>query len=367
MWRLLILVLCFNMMDAQKMPKIDWQNPAEFSAFPEKLGLAGMMAAKVSDGFLIAGGANFPEALPWEGGKKYFSDKIFFWDGATSAPQVLEIKLPTGIAYGGYTSFDNQLIIIGGETAEGASNRVYAVSKTGIKELAELPQGVMAPAVAQVKGKIYLVGGDTASKTLSQFLSLDLGNTSAKWETLPDLPITTANAAIFSVENQLFVASGRSKNPNGISTLNTEVFGFDFKNNRWEKETSVTIDGEVSPFVASAFFTYKNRYLVFAGGDDGKTFNKIETFLNKMANATNDAEKQTFTNEKNYLVKHHQGFNNRSFAYDTKTRKWLKSSRLPFTANVTTASLLHGDQFYIFSGEIRPGVRSPKIWVGTIK
>lgn len=366
-WCLLTLTLFFSTMNAQQMPRIEWSNPAEFADFPEKLGLAGMMVAKVSDGFIIAGGANFPEALPWERGKKYFSDKIFFWDGTSARPEVLPLKLPQGIAYAGYASFNNRLIIFGGETSDGASYKVYALSKTEVQELADLPTGVIAPATVIIDGNAYLVGGDTTTKTLSQCIRLNLNAQSAKWESLPDLPTSTANAAIFNTGNKMFVASGRSKNPNGISTLNTEIFAFDLKTKNWSKETLVTVDGEVSPFVASAFFTYQNRYLVFAGGDDGKTFNKIETFLSKIANATSEQEKQTLTTEKNYLVKHHQGFNNKSFAYDTATGKWLNSTRLPFTANVTTASFFDGERFYIFSGEIRPGVRSPKIWVGKIR
>lgn len=367
MWRFLVLFfLNFQLMEGQKILITKWDNPAEFSGFPEQLGFAGMAVAKISDGFLIAGGANFPDNLPWEGGKKYFSDKIFFWDGVSQHPEILNIKLPNGIAYSGYASFDNQLIILGGETSEGASRKVFSISKNGITELPELPESAVAPAVVKVESTIYLLGGDTGSKTSNRFISLDLTEKS-QWKTLPDMPITTANAGVFNIGNSIFVASGRSKNPNGISTLNTEVFSFDLKNHIWKKETEVTLDGEKTPFVASAFFAYQDRYLVFSGGDDGKIFNKIETFLNRIANATNEKQKQQFIQEKNYLVKHHQGFNNRIFAYDTHTKQWTKSIRLPFTASVTTASLLDGNKFYIFSGEIRPGVRSPKIWVGTIK
>ena len=41
------------------------------------LGFAGMIGGFQNDAVIAAGGANFPGALPWEGGKKVYSDKIY--------------------------------------------------------------------------------------------------------------------------------------------------------------------------------------------------------------------------------------------------------------------------------------------------
>ena len=40
-------------------------------------GLAGSFFGKQGDWFILAGGANFPNGKPWEGGAKTFSDEIF--------------------------------------------------------------------------------------------------------------------------------------------------------------------------------------------------------------------------------------------------------------------------------------------------
>ncbi|HLU88819.1 MAG TPA: hypothetical protein VKZ51_03230, partial [Cyclobacteriaceae bacterium] len=53
--------------------EIKW---ADMPAIPDKEGFAGMYAG-VSNGVLIgAGGANFPDKKPWEGGEKVWYDHI---------------------------------------------------------------------------------------------------------------------------------------------------------------------------------------------------------------------------------------------------------------------------------------------------
>lgn len=364
MRHLLIFILLFQMLDAQRI-KIDWKKQTELAGFPENLGLAGMAAAKVENGFLLAGGANFPDLLPWEGGKKIYSDKIFLWDGSERAPEELALKLPIPAGYFGYVSFKDQLLIVGGETSEGASRKVYLLSQNHLTPLPDLPTAVTAPVLINTEGVIYLLGGDTASQTTRQFLTLDLSKN--QWVKLSDLPVPTANAAAFFAQNHIYLASGRSKNPNGISTLNSEIFKYDLKTQKWEKETEILVNAKASPFVAPAFFTWKNRYLIFAGGDDGKTFHNIETLLSEISAAATAEQKETLTKQKNYLVKHHHGFNNKVLIYDAKSKKWLPEGYLPFPAQVTTASVAHQDHFYIISGETRPGIRSPKILMGTVK
>lgn len=360
-----ILILFSQMLVAQRQIVIDWKKQTEFAGFPENLGLAGMAASKTQKGILMAGGANFPDKLPWEGGKKIYSDKIFLWDGSELAPVGLPFKLPQPGGYFGYTSAGEHLLIAGGETSDGVSQKSYLISSRQITELPVLPIAVTSPVLININENIYLLGGDTASETTRQFLLLD--RTQNQWKKLPDLPVPAANASVFYAQNHIYLAGGRSKNPNGISTLNSGIFRYSFKTQKWEKETEIQVGGHSSPFVAPAFFTWKERYLIFAGGDDGKTYHNIETLLSKIASAPTAEQKEELTKQKNYLVKHHQGFNNKVLVYDTKAKKWLPETYLPFPAQVTTASVADHNFLYIISGEIRPGIRTPKIWVGTIK
>ena len=61
-------------------------------------GLAGVFAAYIDGKLVVAGGANFPDALPSEGGaKKWWSD-VYVYDG--SQWNVYEDVLPSPVAYG---------------------------------------------------------------------------------------------------------------------------------------------------------------------------------------------------------------------------------------------------------------------------
>ena len=57
---------------------IQWEKIAtlENSDGSRSIGLAGAINAVNNHALVIAGGANFPDKMPWEGGKKQYSDEI---------------------------------------------------------------------------------------------------------------------------------------------------------------------------------------------------------------------------------------------------------------------------------------------------
>src|SRR5690242_14600786 len=88
------------------------------------IGVAGAINGVSEGAFIIAGGSNFPEAMPWDGGKKVYSDKVhvlfadggrYVWDKAVTG------RLPEKIAYSGYTSTEKGIVYAGGENESGIS------------------------------------------------------------------------------------------------------------------------------------------------------------------------------------------------------------------------------------------------------
>ena len=53
--------------------------------------------------------------------------------------------------------------------------------------------------------------------------------------------------------------------------------------------------------------------------------------------------------------------------YDIRADKWTTNSKLDLNIPVTTHVVLHGTTILIPGGEIRAGVRSPRILKGSIK
>ena len=64
---------------------------------------------------------------------------------------------------------------------------------------------------------------------------------------------------------------------------------------------------------------------------------------------------------KNKLLESHPGFSNEILLYNTQKNIWLSNGFIPFNASVTTNLVQWGDEIIIPSGEIKAGVRTPRI------
>ncbi|WP_449439181.1 hypothetical protein [Pedobacter steynii] len=108
--------------------------------------------------------------MPWEGGKKYYSDRIqilikqngnFAW-----STKPLAAKLPEPVAYCGNTATDLGVVYAGGEGPNGLSNKAFIINwdtsdlNINIKRLADLPFAVTNTGLTHVGNVVYLVGGD---------------------------------------------------------------------------------------------------------------------------------------------------------------------------------------------------------------
>src|SRR5690554_4213129 len=68
--------------DEQPHPVFSWE---ELPAIPDAAGLAGAFSGVSNGALLIAGGANFPGGMPWEGGAKAWHDEIYVLDSPEGA------------------------------------------------------------------------------------------------------------------------------------------------------------------------------------------------------------------------------------------------------------------------------------------
>src|SRR5215468_7081944 len=68
-------------------------------SLPDQEGFAGMFAGVSNGTLLVAGGANFPDKKPWDGGKKVWSDAVFVLEKPDGVWKVAG-KLPRPLAYG---------------------------------------------------------------------------------------------------------------------------------------------------------------------------------------------------------------------------------------------------------------------------
>lgn len=361
---------------------VEWKKAAQLLN-PDgslSLGFAGPINGISNDALIVAGGANFQEKMPWEGGKKHYSKEIHVLqksgDQYTWDKNVLT-TLPEPIAYSGNTVTNLGVVYVGGENENGLSNKAYILNwnanknEVEIKSLPNYPIVVTNIALTHIDNVVYAIGGDEAKQSSDLVFSIDLNKANPEWKALPKLPMPLANSVAVAQNDKngknIYIIGGRTKTSSGISDLHNTTFAFNFKKQIWENRANISDGENTTTFSAGAGVAIGNKYILIVGGDNGKTFHKIETYISQIAKSDSDEEKTRLIAEKNKLNTTHTGFYNAILLYNTHTDKWSKIGELPFLAQVTTTATIWDDKIVLSNGEIKPGVRTPDVMLGTVK
>lgn len=351
--------------------------PGENNVVPT--GFAGAVNAVDNNVMIVAGGANFPDKLPWEGGHKHYSDAVyvlhkngdrFVWDKNKS------LKLPEPVAYCGNIATPSGIVYAGGENNKGLSNKAFILKWNAtdhqlvVKSLPKLPMAVTNVALTNIGNMVYAVGGDNATHSTSLFCALDLKDNAAQWQMLPALPLQLANSVTVAQNGPdgqcIYVIGGRSKMPSGISTLHSSAFRYNISKKEWKACAAVSDGKNVMNFSAGAGVAFGEHSILIMGGDNGVVFHQIETYIAKIKQATSPAKKDQLTLDKNTLTIHHKGFYKGVLLYNCLNNVWTKVGELPFLARVTTTATKWGEDVVLSNGEVKPGVRTPDIMLGKI-
>ncbi len=379
----LTLMLLTSVTSAQKKKtnsiSIQWKLIAELppkNNETKSLGFAGAINGVNNDCLIIAGGANFPNGMPWNGGKKFYSNEVFVLQktGNTFFWNKIKDTLPEAIAYCGVTSTDVGIVYVGGENKNGISNKTFILNwnitknKIHVKPLPDLPFALTNLAVTHIGNTIYAAGGDEAKKSTDNFFSLNLNEPILQWQQLPHLPIALANAtAITQKKNskeKIYIIGGRTKTASRISELHNTVFSFDPIKKIWNKCADISNGRNTTNLSAAPGVAIDKNYILIIGGDNGKIFHLIEKYISQIAKATSAEEKEKLTKEKNDLSIHHKGFDKSLLLYNTNGDAWTKIGEYPFPAQVTTTAVKWGNDIVISNGEIQPGIRTPDVVIG---
>ena len=361
---------------------VDWTTAAQLQNSDGSLsiGYAGPINGISNEVLIVSGGANFPDKMPWEGGKKSYSKTIHVLekckDQYTWNNEVKSV-LPEAIAYCGSTSTDLGVVYVGGENENGLSNKSYllkwnaAKKEVEAKVLPDFPFAIANISLTHIGNTVYAVGGDEAAKSSDFFASLDLNEANPQWKTLPNLPLALANAVVIAQKGKngvnIYVVGGRTKTASGISDLHNTTFVFDVKKQIWEAAATISDGKSSTNFSAGAGVAVGSHSVLIVGGDDGVVFHQIETYLSQIAQAGSEELKAELIAKKNKLVTNHPGFFNGILLYNTLTNEWSKVGELPFLPHVTTPAVLWNKKIILSNGEIKPGIRTPNVMLGTIK
>lgn len=105
----------------------------------------------------------------------------------------------------------------------------------------------------------------------------------------------------------------------------------------------------------------QDRHILLFGGDKGIVFNQAETLIAAIKNTSDPVKKQELILEKNKLQSTHPGFSREVIAYDIDQDTWSVAGLIPYETPVTTTAVNWENGILIPSGEIRAGVRTPRI------
>ncbi|TDE05094.1 galactose oxidase [Flavobacterium hiemivividum] len=362
--------------------QLDWTTAAQLHNTDGSLsiGFAGAINGVSNDVLIVTGGANFPDKMPWEGGKKSYSKTIhvlekckdkFTWIAAVKG------ELAEPIAYCGTTSTDLGVVYVGGENENGLSNKSFLLKwnatkkEVETKSLADFPLAITNIALTNIGNVVYAVGGDQATQSSDIFASLDLNEENSQWKTLPKLPMALANSVAVAQKGKngtnIYVVGGRTKTASGISDLHNTTFVFDLKKQSWEAAATISDGKSSTNFSAGAGVAVGTNSVLIVGGDNGEIFHQIETYLSQIAKAESPELKADLIAKKNNLVTNHPGFYNGILLYNTLTDQWSKIGELPFLPHVTTPAVLWDKKIILSNGEIKPGIRTPNVMLGAIK
>jgi len=390
---LFVLQISFSEANAQtdsKLNKISWTELQEIPPGENMItqpGLASPFSGVSNDALIVIGGCNFPDSPVYEGGKKKYYSDIFVLESPDSSWKRSAI-FPYPVAYGASVSIPEGLVCIGGKNNDSEFSEVILVTwntnqkKVELEHWPQLPFTMSQHTAALIDNQVYIAGGATNGQLSNRLLRLDLSKRKTdefSWEELPDFPGPARLQAVGIGQNaaeeaHFYLMSGSSfSDQSSEPSVITEVLDFNPKTNTWTQCSEIKSKGEKAHSLHGAGGISSGvHHAIFVGGVNQKIFYdawKRERNLQIAININDTSEilklknqiREYFTQESEFYK-----FNKNILVYHTITDTWTIIGNYPFPGPAGAPMIKWRNGFVVVSGEIKPGVRSPKIYYGSI-
>jgi len=309
---------------------------------PDKEGFAAMYAGVSGGALIAAGGANFPDKKPWEGGTKIWYDTVFVLEKPDGQWKQAG-RLPRPLGYGVSVTHNGTVVCAGGSDAARHHPDCFKLEWRGGRlmntHLPPLPRPVANACGALLGDTLYVAGGietPDATAALKTFYALDLAAKPPVWRALEPWPGPARMLAVAAaLDGSFYLASGAdlSAGPDGkpVRTYLRDAYCFT-PGRGWKHLPDLPRAAVAAPSPAPVID--RSTFLVISGDD-----------------ASQLATPPT----------RHPGFPNSILAYDTRAGRWTETGATPSPRVTVPTAAWHGS-WIILSGEQRPGVRSPEVW-----
>ena len=209
----LLFMYCMGFSQEKSIDKMTWEVIAEFDGEKDysKYGFAGCFAGVHNNVMLVAGGANFPNGKPWDGGKKHWSNQIYILekDGDAYTWNSKSFELPHALAYGFSISLPEGVLCVGGRDANQEYADVFLLKWNAdtqeviTEEWPSLPIPLAHISATLLENKVYVAGGESQGASTNYFLSLNINQEDNEyWEWTEELSIPGKSRAFSAIGTQ---------------------------------------------------------------------------------------------------------------------------------------------------------------------
>lgn len=343
--------------------KTVWECAGELPAqkgYEKNIGTAGILYGLLEERYIVTGGgANFPHKSVLEGGAKQMYSDLWLIDTKSENKIIEHINLPVEIGYGASVTTEKGIYYIGGSSNQQADDDILFLTLDENKNLkyekiGELPFTFQSGAAVEYNGKLYIVGGKQNGTPSNKVYEYNLTNKVIK--ELPSVPAgrgrTQSVAQILN--DSLYVFSG------GDTTAYTDGYKYNFETGKWKEISPVRVNGKEISLLGAASVKLNKKEMLVIGG-----FNK-EIY--------DDAVKKLGTLRGQELLKFKASYfgadpddfrwNRDILIYNSETNSWRSIGEIPFNAPCGEGLVIVKNKIYSINGEIKPGVRTPRIYQG---
>lgn len=379
----LIVMISCNDKDVKEM-NIEWEKMSTVGLEGDLgKGVSASYAALIDGKIIVAGGANFPGKLGFEGGTKALYDEIVMYNSETESWNVIG-KLPEKSAYGVSIALSKEAAVwIGGNSDSASLKTAYKVmlndGSLSLEPFVSLPVAIDNFAGCAINNKLFVAGGVANGIPSNSAYMLIVGMDN-KWIQLPDFPgIARVQPIMSAVEidgkEYVYLLGGFfGGDKDNAPTMLTDILRLDVQTNEWKKVGEQIDSDTKQPFSlgGATAVALDNRYIICFGGVNYDVFlDAITTQYNIGNDDTLSPEEKGASNlefSKNYMTQpiEYYNFNKECRVFDIHNGTWTIIDVTSNAARAGATMVYDGNEVALVQGELKPGVRSADTWKARI-
>ena len=342
-------------------PAIAWQSVGTLSpaaGYAENIGVAGLVQGTFGDYIIVGGGANFPNGGPLTGAAKVtYPDVYVLRATADGLVETDHAQMPYPVGYGASVTTPGGVLYFGGSTDETGARAVTRLTapdgKLHTEALPPLPFALQNGVAVYDRGMVYLGGGKQDGDFSTHFYAYDVAT--GALSQLPDFPGAAREQSVAEMlGGRLCVFSG------GAGEAYADGYAYDPKTRTWTSVAAPNVDGQPVSLLGARAVRLSSDEMLVVGGFNLEIYNWAVSNLTTLTGE----EKEAFRAHYFTMAPEDYHWNKEMLVYNAKTDAWRSIGQLPFSAPCGEALVMAKGAVFSVSGEIKPGVRSPRIYRG---